>query len=442
MAAAPFGLEGTPHPARVRGGPDREQCRARGLGPCRVAHLQRRRGGGVVTEDHDGRVVRREECRDRLGTVARQVEASPPARLDWRADHAAVDVGCATRRDDLCDIACSRRRDRVRVDVDAGELPVGGLGARHRAWRPAGRATPSRPIRVRAQRRSRHRGGRRCRRVLATRRSDLRSRRARRRRPSVTRHRPTPPSSPGAANRQCECHSRTRKLRRIRVRIQSARAGRAVRAVVDTGHHTGLVACPGRGGRGARGSTRCGCRSTSSRSTATPSGSRPPVLGGRAGVLDPFVTLGFLAASTTTLRLGTGVTLISQRQPLFVAKEAATVDYLLGRSPRPRRRRRVDPAGVRGPPAATGGSGPARRPQPRDHAHALGRRSVRVPREGLRARAVVCVPQAGAAAASADPRRWSQRRRAPARRVLRARVVRVQPRRRGVRGTSSSGSTR
>ena len=60
------------------------------------------------------------------------------------------------------------------------------------------------------------------------------------------------------------------------------------------------------------------------------SGVRPAVLGGRAGVLDPFVTLGFLAASTTTLRLGTGVTLISQRQPVFAAKEAATVDYLSG----------------------------------------------------------------------------------------------------------------
>ena len=60
------------------------------------------------------------------------------------------------------------------------------------------------------------------------------------------------------------------------------------------------------------------------------SGARPAVLGGRSGVLDPFVTLGFLAASTTTLRLGTGVTLISQRQPVFAAKEAATVDYLSG----------------------------------------------------------------------------------------------------------------
>jgi probable F420-dependent oxidoreductase len=61
-----------------------------------------------------------------------------------------------------------------------------------------------------------------------------------------------------------------------------------------------------------------------------PTVTRPAVLGGRSGVLDPFVTLGFLAACTTTLRLGTGVTLISQRQPVFTAKEAATVDYLSG----------------------------------------------------------------------------------------------------------------
>ena len=52
------------------------------------------------------------------------------------------------------------------------------------------------------------------------------------------------------------------------------------------------------------------------------------VLGGRSGTLDPFVALGFIAAVTARLRLGTGVTLISQRQPLFAAKEAATVDHL------------------------------------------------------------------------------------------------------------------
>jgi probable F420-dependent oxidoreductase len=61
-----------------------------------------------------------------------------------------------------------------------------------------------------------------------------------------------------------------------------------------------------------------------------PPAGRPRVLGGEAGTLDPFVLLGFLAAVTSTIRLGTGVTLVSQRQPLFAAKEAATVDHLSG----------------------------------------------------------------------------------------------------------------
>jgi probable F420-dependent oxidoreductase len=56
------------------------------------------------------------------------------------------------------------------------------------------------------------------------------------------------------------------------------------------------------------------------------------VLGGRSpdgrGVLDPFATLAFLAATTTRIRLGTGVALVSQRQPVFTAKEVATLDVL------------------------------------------------------------------------------------------------------------------
>jgi probable F420-dependent oxidoreductase len=59
-----------------------------------------------------------------------------------------------------------------------------------------------------------------------------------------------------------------------------------------------------------------------------PAPGRRRVLGGETGTLDPFVLLGYLAAVTDTIRLGTGVTLISQRQPLFTAKEAATVDHL------------------------------------------------------------------------------------------------------------------
>ena len=46
------------------------------------------------------------------------------------------------------------------------------------------------------------------------------------------------------------------------------------------------------------------------------------------GLLDTVATFGFLANATSTLRLGTGITLISQRHPLYTAKEFATLDWL------------------------------------------------------------------------------------------------------------------
>ncbi len=46
------------------------------------------------------------------------------------------------------------------------------------------------------------------------------------------------------------------------------------------------------------------------------------------GMLDPVATFGFIANATTTLRMGTGITLISQRHPLYTAKEFATLDWL------------------------------------------------------------------------------------------------------------------
>lgn len=48
------------------------------------------------------------------------------------------------------------------------------------------------------------------------------------------------------------------------------------------------------------------------------------------GVLDPFTALTFVAAHTTTLRLGTGVCLVPQRSPIYTAKMVADVDYLSG----------------------------------------------------------------------------------------------------------------
>jgi probable F420-dependent oxidoreductase len=47
-------------------------------------------------------------------------------------------------------------------------------------------------------------------------------------------------------------------------------------------------------------------------------------------MVDPFVALGLVAAVTTTLRLGTGVCLLVQRDPIQAAKEVSTLDYLSG----------------------------------------------------------------------------------------------------------------
>mgnify|MGYP000087119191 CR=1 FL=1 len=44
--------------------------------------------------------------------------------------------------------------------------------------------------------------------------------------------------------------------------------------------------------------------------------------------LDPFVAMAAVAAVTTTLKLGTGITLVAQRDPLWLAKEVATIDRI------------------------------------------------------------------------------------------------------------------
>ncbi|MEM1229661.1 MAG: LLM class F420-dependent oxidoreductase [Pseudomonadota bacterium] len=48
------------------------------------------------------------------------------------------------------------------------------------------------------------------------------------------------------------------------------------------------------------------------------------------GVLDPFSALTFVAAHTTRLRLGTGICLVPQRQPVYTARMVADLDYLSG----------------------------------------------------------------------------------------------------------------
>ena len=46
------------------------------------------------------------------------------------------------------------------------------------------------------------------------------------------------------------------------------------------------------------------------------------------GMLEIFATLSYLAAATTTIRLGTAVCLVPQRNPVYTAKSVATVDWL------------------------------------------------------------------------------------------------------------------
>jgi probable F420-dependent oxidoreductase len=50
--------------------------------------------------------------------------------------------------------------------------------------------------------------------------------------------------------------------------------------------------------------------------------------GGESGMLEPFTALAFLAASTARIRLGTGICLVPQRNPVYTAKEVAAVDWL------------------------------------------------------------------------------------------------------------------
>jgi probable F420-dependent oxidoreductase len=48
------------------------------------------------------------------------------------------------------------------------------------------------------------------------------------------------------------------------------------------------------------------------------------------GLLEPMVTLSYLAARTSTVRLGTAMLLLPQRNPVYVAKEVSSLDWLSG----------------------------------------------------------------------------------------------------------------
>lgn len=59
-----------------------------------------------------------------------------------------------------------------------------------------------------------------------------------------------------------------------------------------------------------------------------PSGKMP--VQGSTPFLDPLVTLAFIAGQTKTLRIGTGINILPQANPLLMAKQIATLDALSG----------------------------------------------------------------------------------------------------------------
>jgi probable F420-dependent oxidoreductase len=65
-----------------------------------------------------------------------------------------------------------------------------------------------------------------------------------------------------------------------------------------------------------------------SRATPYPAGGDLPSMYWRS--LDPFVALTAAAMATTTLRLGTGICLVIERDPIITAKEVASLDHISG----------------------------------------------------------------------------------------------------------------
>ena len=55
-----------------------------------------------------------------------------------------------------------------------------------------------------------------------------------------------------------------------------------------------------------------------------------PTAAAHSEFLDPFVTLAFVAANTSRLRIGTGICLVPERNPLITAKEVSSLDKLSG----------------------------------------------------------------------------------------------------------------
>ena len=106
--------------------------------------------------------------------------------------------------------------------------------------------------------------------------------------------------------------------------------------------------------------------------------------GGDTGLLEPLTALAYLAAVTDRIRLGTGICLVPQRNPVYTAKQVVDVDNLSGGRVDFGIGDRVAQGGVRRPGRAVREARRAHRRVPLGDEGAVAGRGVRVPRRALR----------------------------------------------------------
>ena len=121
-----------------------------------------------------------------------------------------------------------------------------------------------------------------------------------------------------------------------------------------------------------------------------------------SAVVDPFVALARASAVTKTIKLGTGVCLVPEHNPLLLAKQVATLDHLSGGRfifgiGSGGLKEQSEIMGIRLSPPVDPDSG-----RSAGHEGTLGQGRVRIPRDLLRLPSGEIFPQAGPKAAPAD----------------------------------------
>ena len=157
---------------------------------------------------------------------------------------------------------------------------------------------------------------------------------------------------------------------------------------------------------------------------------------------DPFVALSFAAAATKRIKLGTGIALIPQRDPIITAKQVASLDQLSGRAVHFRHGRRLERRRDGEPRRQVRHPLQAAARARAGHEGDVDQGGGRVPRRARRLRPRVGLPQAQAEAASSAVPGRRERPYPEARGGVLRRLVPARPRRlrsQGFGGAAAQG---